>query len=172
MAKALGNSPTLQQLNEPFDFEIRDLTTGLRDVGGLRANQTADPAAIGLAMLRTSQENARLEAETAENLAKAGGLGADDAGNAKRAELAAANIQNIAALGKNKLALDEGRRALEKLANDGTKAANALAKIQEQQQKVEGFGNFLEKVFTSNFDELFQMNRESAAFAAAQVQGP
>jgi TP901 family phage tail tape measure protein len=172
LAKALGNSPTLQQLNEPFEFEIKDLTKGLRDVGGLRANQAMDPAAIGLAMMRTSQENARLEAENAANLEKASGLGSDAAGNRQRADIAAANLSNVAALGKNKLALDEGRQALEKLANDGTKAANALAKIQEEQQKVEGFGNFLEKVFTSSFDELFQMNRESAAFAAAQVQGP
>jgi TP901 family phage tail tape measure protein len=172
LAKALGNSPTLRQLNEPFEFEIKDLTKGLRDVGGLRANQAMDPAAIGLAMMRTSQENARLEAENAANLEKASGLGADEAGNRQRADIAAANLNNVAALGKNKLALDEGRQALEKLANDGTKAANALAKIQEEQQKVEGFGNFLEKVFTSSFDELFQMNRESAAFAAAQAQGP
>jgi TP901 family phage tail tape measure protein len=172
LAKALGNSPTLRQLNEPFEFEIKDLTKGLRDVGGLRANQAMDPAAIGLAMMRTSQENARLEAENAANLEKASGLGSDAAGNRQRADIAAANLSNVAALGKNKLALDEGRQALERLANDGTKAANALAKIQEEQQKVEGFGNFLEKVFTSSFDELFQMNRESAAFAAAQAQGP
>jgi TP901 family phage tail tape measure protein len=172
LAKALGNSPTLQQLNEPFEFEIKDLTKGLRDVGGLRANQAMDPAAIGLAMMRTSQENARLEAENAANLEKASGLGADEAGNRQRADIAAANLNNVAALGKNKLALDEGRQALERLANDGTKAANALAKIQEEQQKVEGFGNFLQKIATSDFDELFQMNRESSALAAARERGP
>jgi TP901 family phage tail tape measure protein len=172
LAKALGNSPTLQQLNEPFEFEIKDLTRGLRDVGGLTANQAMDPAAIGLAMMRTSKENARLEAENAANLEKASGLGADEAGNRQRAELAAANLNNVAALGKNKLALDEGRQALEKLANDGTKAANALAKIQEEQQKVEGFGNFLQKIATADFDQLFQMNRESSALAAARESGP
>ena len=172
LAKALGNSPTLQQLNEPFDFEIRDLTRGLRDVGGLRGNQATDPAAIGSAILRLGRQNVDLEKAVKEGLKQGAGLGADQAGNAGRAQIAAETLKNINLLGKNNLALEEGRTALEKLANDGSKAANALAKIQEEQQKVEGFGNFLEKVFTSSFDELFQMNREASAFVAAQTQGP
>jgi hypothetical protein len=81
-------------------------------------------------------------------------------------------MRNIEAMGSLSVAAAEGRQALEKLANDGTKAANALAKIQEEQQAVEGFGNFAEKVFTAEPEELATMELQARGLRAAQVSGP
>ena len=161
LAKALGNSPTLEQLNQPFDFEIQDLTKGLVPGG------TSDPAAIAAGIAAKTAENKQLQ-EANTNLGNVGMTGASgDAG----AKLLSEQQKNIAAMGANSVAINEGRQALEKLANDGTKAANALAKIEEQQRQIEGLGNRFEKIFTSSPEELFKMNRQSDALALAQTAG-
>jgi hypothetical protein len=161
LAKALGNSPTLQQLNEPFDFEVRNLTQGLVPGG------TTDPTAIANGIVAATAQNQQLQAAnvTLGNVGMAGG--GPDAG----AQLLAEQQKNIAAIGANNVAINEGRQALEKLANDGTKAANALSKIQEQQRQIEGIGNRFEKIFTSGPEELFKMNRQSAALELAKTAG-
>lgn len=163
LAKALGNTPTLQQLNEPFDFEIRDLTKGLVPGG------TTDPAAIAAGITAKTEQNQALQKANA-NIQNQGMAGATP-GQAG-AQLLAEQQKNIAAMGANSVAINEGRQALEKLANDGTKAANALAKIEEQQRQIEGLGNRFEKIFTAGPEELFKMERQSAALGAAQVAGP
>ena len=161
LAKALGNSPTLEQLNQPFDFEIQDLTKGLVPGG------TSDPAAIAAGITAKTAENQQLQAANA-NLGNVGMTGASgDAG----AKLLSEQQKNIAAMGANSVAINEGRQALEKLANDGTKAANALGKIEEQQRQVEGLANRFEKIFTSSPEELFKMNRQSDALSLAQTAG-
>jgi len=163
LAKALGNSPTLAQLNEPFDFEIRDLTKGLV------AGGTTDPAAIAAGIVAKTEQNQALE-QANKNIQNRGMTGATS-GEAG-AKLLAEQQKNIAAMGANSVAINEGRQALERLASDGTKAANALAKIEEQQRQIEGLGNRFEKIFTASPEELFKMNKQSAALQAAQVAGP
>ena len=162
LAKALGNSPTLAQLNEPFDFEIKDLTKGLV------AGGTTDPAAIAAGIVAKTEQNQALQ-ESKTQIGNEGmqGVTAGDQG----ATLLKENQALDAAIGSNVIAINEGRQALEKLANDGTKAANALAKIEEQQRQIEGLGNRFEKIFTSGPEELFKMNKQSAALEAAQVAG-
>lgn len=163
LAKALGNSPTLAQLNEPFDFEIRDLTKGLV------AGGTTDPAAIAAGIVAKTEQNQKLE-QANKDIQNRGMTGATS-GEAG-AKLLAEQQKNIAAMGANSVAINEGRQALERLASDGTKAANALAKIEEQQRQIEGLGNRFEKIFTASPEELFKMNKQSAALQAAQVAGP
>ena len=163
LAKALGNSPTLAQLNEPFDFEIRDLTKGLV------AGGTTDPAAIAAGIVAKTEQNQKLE-QVNKDIQNRGMTGATS-GEAG-AKLLAEQQKNIAAMGANSVAINEGRQALERLASDGTKAANALAKIEEQQRQIEGLGNRFEKIFTASPEELFKMNKQSAALQAAQVAGP
>jgi hypothetical protein len=161
LARALGNSPTLQQLNEPFDFEVRDLTKGLVPGG------TTDPTEIANGIMAATAQNKQLQ-EANANLGNVGMGGATgDAG----AQLLAEQQKNIAAMGANSVAINEGRQALEKLANDGTKAANALGKIEEQQRQIEGLGNRFEKIFTASPEELFKMNRQSDALSLAQTAG-
>lgn len=163
LAKALGNSPTLAQLNEPFDFEIRDLTKGLA------AGGTTDPAVIAAGIVAKTEQNQKLE-QANKDIQNRGMTGATS-GEAG-AKLLAEQQKNIAAMGANSVAINEGRQALERLASDGTKAANALAKIEEQQRQIEGLGNRFEKIFTASPEELFKMNKQSAALQAAQVAGP
>lgn len=163
LAKALGNSPTLAQLNEPFDFEIKDLTKGLV------AGGTTDPAAIAAGIVAKTEQNQALE-QANKDIQNRGMTGATS-GEAG-AKLLAEQQKNIAAMGANSVAINEGRQALERLASDGTKAANALAKIEEQQRQIEGLGNRFEKIFTASPEELFKMNKQSAALQAAQVAGP
>lgn len=160
LAKALGNSPTLAQLNEPFDFEIKDLTKGLVPGG------TTDPAQIAAGIVATTAQNEQLQAA---NAGLNSNTGTDGQG---AADLLAKQQANAAAIGANNIAINEGRQALEKLANDGTKAANALAKIEEQQRQIEGLGNRFEKIFTGSSEELFNMNRNSVALQAANQAGP
>lgn len=162
LAKALGNSPTLEQLNQPFDFEIRDLTKGLVPGG------TTDPAQIAAGIVSATAQNEQLAQANAN-------IGNQGMANATSGEAGAAMLaeqqKNIAAMGANSVAINEGRQALEKLANDGTKAANALAKIEEQQRQIEGLGNRFEKIFTATPEELFKMNTQSLALEAAQTAG-
>lgn len=162
LSRALGNSPTLAQLNEPFDFEVRDLTKGLVPGG------TTDPAQIAAGIVAKTEENKTLE-EAKKAIGNEGmqGVSAADQG----AELLAKNQELGSAIGSNVVAINEGRQALEKLANDGSKAANALAKIEEQQRQIEGLGNRFEKIFTASPEELFKMNKQSAALSAAQQGG-
>jgi hypothetical protein len=163
LAKALGNSPTLQQLNEPIDFEIKDLTKGLV------AGGTTDPTAIANGILAATEQNRKLEeAKTTVGNEGMQGVTRQDQG----AVLLAKTQELDSAIGNNVVSINEGRQALERLANDGTKAANALAKIEEQQRQIEGLGNRFEKIFTSTPEELFKMNKQSAALQAAGTAGP
>ena len=164
LAKALGNSPTLQQLNQPFDFEIKDLTKGLVASGNIMPGQEMDPAAISRGIQTATEQNQQLQQSNIELQNTGAGTSSADT---------LAEIQkNNAAMGANSVAINEGRQALEKLANDGTRAANALSKIQEQQKQVEGFGDRIQKIATASPEELFQMNKNTAALQAAQASGP
>lgn len=156
LAKALGKSPTLAQLNEPVDFEIKDLTKGLTPGG------TTDPAAIAAGIMQKEKQKTQLEADK-KKFVETNGMGSESL----------AGYQELdAAIGENVVAINEGRQALERLASDGTKAANALSKIEEQQRQVEGLGNTFEKIFTSGPEELFKMQTNNAALQKAQEGTP
>ncbi|NDB59471.1 hypothetical protein EB001_13620, partial [bacterium] len=156
LSKALGNSPTLAQLNEPLDFEIKDLTKGLTPGG------TTDPTAIAAGIMEKEKQKTDLEAQK-KQLVDTGGAGVQSLSKYQELD---------AAIGDNIVSINEGRQALEKLANDGSKAANALAKIEEQQRQIEGLGNTFEKILTSGPEELFKQQMNSNALQQAQQGGP
>jgi hypothetical protein len=163
LARALGRSPTLRELNQPFDFEIKDLTKRLIPGG------TTDPTEIANGIIAATRQNTQLEAANVA-LGTTGMQGAVGANSG--AELLKEQQANIAAIGANNVAINQSRQALERLANDGTKAANALSKIQEEQQALEGFAAFAQNVFTAEPQQLAKMEIEAAALNAAQAAGP
>jgi hypothetical protein len=150
LASALGRAPTLNELNQPFDQEVKSMTSGLV------AGGTTDPAAISAAMT-TAQQNANDIQQRLDNPMTAY-AGMDEA---QRNE---AIKNDIAALGKQKRALDNGSKALEKLANDGTKAANALGKIKERQQLADNARGVARKLLTSDSGELMDFERQMSAY--------
>lgn len=172
LAKALGRSPTLEELNKPFDVEIGSLTSKLVGTGDLAAGQASDPMAIANAITSAEKRKAEIEKTNPDLFAAGAGIPAGAAGDPMREQLNQAQLANIQAVGELTVASNEGRQALEKLANDGSKAANALAKIQEEQQAMEGFGNFAQKVFTAEPEELAKMEINAAALNASQNAGP
>jgi len=172
LAKALGRSPTLEELNKPFDVEVASLTSGLVESGDLAAGAASDPAAIAAAITSAEKRKRAIENASPELTAAGANIPAGPAGDPLRQQLNQAQLENIQAVGELTVASAEGRQALEKLANDGTKAANALGKIQEQQQAIEGFADFAQKVFTAEPQELAKMELQAVALNAAQVSGP
>jgi hypothetical protein len=150
LASALGRAPTLEELNQPFDNEVRDMTKGLVPGG------TTDPAQI-VAGMNAAQNNADSIQSRLDNVGTAYG-GMDEK---QRAE---AIKNDIAALGKQKKALNDGSKALEKLANDGTKAANALSKIKDRQQLADNGRSLARRLLTSDGGELMDFNRQMSAY--------
>ena len=151
LAKALGRSPTLKELNNPIDTEIKGLTQSVIPGG------TTDPAKIAAELQNIDKSiaagEARLKNPTLETY-----------GAKNQAELDDAIGKDIQALGKQKKALNDGTKALEKLANDGTKAANALSKIQARQQTSQNAVNIAQKLLTSDETELADFTRQMQAY--------
>ena len=154
LAEALGNTTSLAQQNAPFENEVKRLSGGSTDPNQIFALKQA-------AVVERDKAKGNLK-ENEDALSR-------DPANAKLQE---EYKQSITSLEQQNIKINNANKALELLASDGSAAANALSKIQEQQRKVEGFGNFLEKVATADFDQLVQMRRESAALIVAQNSGP
>ena len=159
LAKALGRNLSLDELNKPFETEIGSLTQGLSNIGVLDAGQAMDPAAIAAGIQAAAARNVELEASN-KQLQGEFGAATDDG---QRQALNQAQLDNIEALGQNKRAIEEGQAALQKLANDGSRAANALAKIQEEQKRLEAFGSALDNALTASPEELAKMNYNTDA---------
>lgn len=172
LAKALGRSPTLEELNKPFDVEVGNLTGKLVESGDLAAGAASDPMAIAAAISSAERRKQDIEQNAPGLTGAAANIPGGEAGDPLRQELNQAQIDNISAIGDLTIASAEGRQALEKLATDGTKAANALAKIQEEQQALEGFAAFAQNVFTAEPQELAKMELQATALNAAQASGP
>jgi len=159
LAEALGNTTSLAEQNAPFENQVKGLSKGVI------AGGSTDPNKIFGAMQEAIAERGRMQENVKQNAAA---LSKDPA----NLELQKQYTDSAKALETQNIKINNANKSLELLANDGTAAANALGKIQEQQRQVEGFGNFLEKVATADFDQLFQMRRESAALVVAENSGP
>jgi hypothetical protein len=149
LATALGNSPTLDQLNSAFDTEVRSMTSSLVPGG------TTNPAEISAA-----QNNARAQiAEIQSRLDTK-----DTSYTGTEDEKIAAMSSDVEALNKQKKALNDGNKALEKLANSGEKASNALSKIKERQQLADNGRSLARRLLTSDGGELMDFNRQMSAY--------
>jgi hypothetical protein len=154
LARALGNSPTLAQLNKPIDDNIRSITAQ----NGLIPGGSTDPQAIFNAMQR-GRANADMLQERINNTRSQIGLpGANNAALNQSIE------DQTRALNKQKAALNDGNRALKELAQDGSKAANALSKIQDRRQQAQAVSDLTRRVLTSDNDELNQLNKGLSAY--------
>lgn len=151
LAKALGRSPTLKELNNPIDTEIKGLTQSVVPGG------TTDPTKITAELQNIDKSIAAGEARLRNPTMETYGV-------KNQAELDDAIGKDIQALGKQKKALNDGTKALEKLANDGTKAANALSKIQARQQTSQNAVNIAQKLLTSDETELADFTRQMQAY--------
>jgi hypothetical protein len=150
----------VEQLNKPFDVEVASLTSGLVDSGDLAAGAASDPMAIADALISNQKRRNELQQTSTELKTAAGNIPAGEAGDPLRAQLNSEQMRNIEAMGSLSVAAAEGRQALEKLANDGTKAANALAKIQEEQQAIEKINSSLLFLRDKPIDRFVEMDQE------------
>jgi hypothetical protein len=149
LAQALGKSPTLAELNNPVDVEMRSMTKSLIPGG------STDPTQIGNAMMAGAKNKEVLQ----------GRLNNPANYDVKtEAERTAAIKKDTEALAKQNKALNDGHKALEKLATDGTKAANALSKIQERKQLAENGRSLSRKLLTSDSSELADFSRQMGAY--------
>ena len=172
LAQALGKNLTLDELNKPFDAEIKNLTGGLVATGDLNAQNANDPQSIVNAIIAADKRKQQLENQQPNIRDAAANVQAGEEGAAAADKLTQAQIDNIESVRDLTIASNEGRQALEKLANDGSRAANALSKIQEEQKRAEGFGNVLEKIATADFNQQTQMLKQLQALQIASSSGP
>ena len=158
LKQTLGRSLSLQEQNVPFEANIRGLTAGVVRGG------TTDPAAIGQGIDRLIQENQRVEARIAElqgSLGTPGGSGYQAGLN---------EIERLQqGIVKNNVAINNGTKALQSLADGAGRAQRALNKIQEQQQKAEAFGAGVEGFLTATPDQAFEMNKQLEALLTGQA---
>jgi TP901 family phage tail tape measure protein len=158
LKKTLGGTLSLDELTSSFDTEIKSLTSGLVDGG------TTDPQEIAR-RLQEKEEQKRVLQEAVSN--KALEIAAPE--NAvNRDKLLAEQNDLIAQQRELSRSINEGSTALDRLANDGTKAAAALSKIQEGRQRSEAAGNLLEKIFTGSAADVNNMVINNAALQASQ----
>jgi hypothetical protein len=164
LAQALGKNPTLKEMNKAFDTEVTSLTSGLVGTGDLSQDQAADPFAIARGINEASIRNEKLRLDNVGLQNSAGSLtdSADD--QEARKQITADYAKNTELMGKNNVAIEESREALEKLANDGSKAANALSKIQERRQLADNARGLARRLLTSDSGELADISRQGKAF--------
>jgi TP901 family phage tail tape measure protein len=150
LQKALGRSLSLEQLNRPFQQNIRGLTSGLV------AGGTTDVGLISQQLDRLGQSNIGIE-KTIERLK--GGINEQ---NVEQTNLAIRAQQE--ALARNKLAINQGTKALQELASNGDAASNALSKIQELQQRAGAFGGLVRGLLTGSPEERTTIAEQARAF--------
>lgn len=151
--KVLGKGLSLDRLNEPFRAEIEAMTAPSN--GGVG---TTDPVTIA-----DNIRNARKQEEELRKQRDAlSGVEPSDRDKNKSALEAVVKAQEE--VGR---ASRDAYAALEKLATNGSNAANVLAKIDERRQIGKNAGSFLEKVFTQTGEEAFNMIQSFNAFQDA-----
>lgn len=155
LAETLGKTLSLAEQNAPQQQRILGLTGGAR-VGGVFQGGSTDPNKIFATMTAAIAE---LGQAGTENKPATGMYAELDKVKGTPAE-----AEQLALIAKQNNAINNSRKALEELANDGSAAANALKGLQEQQKVAAGSVNFLQKVLTSDAAELDKMNKGLAAY--------
>ncbi|NCX38335.1 MAG: hypothetical protein EBX11_07800, partial [Actinobacteria bacterium] len=124
LQKALGQSVSLEEINKPFETEVKSLTGG-----------TLDPVAINRGIIESREKLRQLENERA--------LLAIQPESERREKALAANDESTR---KYKLSIDKADKALKMLAENGSTAANALQKLSENQGRAKAFSNTLSDI--------------------------
>jgi hypothetical protein len=151
LQRTLGRSLSLEQEGQPLEQNVRGLTSGLVRGG------TTNVDVIGQQLDRLAQENIARE-QRIKNLREANPN--EQTNVALQAELQA--------LAKNKLAINQGTKALQELAAGGGLAAAALNKISELQQRAGAFGGLVRGLVTADSAERNSFAQQAGAFGLGQ----
>jgi TP901 family phage tail tape measure protein len=150
LKQALGKRTTLGEETAGFDAGIRELTT-IRGAGGVPLMQgTTDPAALQRRSEAAQQELNRLTQE--QQAAGAGGFG---------------DKQRDTAMKMQTEIIKKSNEALKKLAEDGSRAAAALGKVQELSQVRQARRGGIMKLL-SNMDNPEAMMEQGRIMGATQ----
>ena len=152
LQQALGRPASLEQMNAGFEAGVREISTVTDQGGNVVAPGTLDPAEL---QRRSEEAQAELKKLTEQQQAEAFGGDNEALGNAIKTQTDIVNQSN---------------EALRRLAEDGSRAANALSKIQELRQVRENRkGGILEVIRNQdNPDFLRGLQRQAGAVARVQ----
>ena len=150
LAQALRKSISLSDLDKPLTSRITKLSSGVVEGG------STDPKAIFTGMMAAINNQPKQQ----EELEKRKRAFSQDNTDANRMAVE----QQMRNMAQQNVAINNSRKALEELANDSSAASEALRGLQEQQQIASGSVNFMQKVLTSDADELQQINKGLAAY--------
>jgi TP901 family phage tail tape measure protein len=152
LRRTLGQQISPAQENAPFEQNVRGLT------GSLIRGGTTDPALIGQRIDALRQENVQREQRVAK-------LQAGPQSNATARAIEAEQE----AMRKNKVAINEGTKAIELLADNSAAAANALNRIQVKQQQAKSFVELVKNLYSASPEERLQTNRQLSAFQSGRA---
>lgn len=151
LKRTLGKTISLQEMNAPFEANIKALTSNVVPGG------TTDPNAIYNAIVDAQKEAKKLEQDR-KSLTK------DSDEKALKA--------NADALNNNRLKLNNATNALKILADNGVRTANVLSKIQEKSQRLAAVADSIENILTATPDDLAKFNEQAQAFVESTTAGP
>lgn len=151
LKETLGQTVTTEERNAAVDMEVRALTSTNVIPGG-----TTDPEQIFQQLMSgvAAQEDQKKELDRRQQVFASSPT---DENKAKVAE-------QLQAMAKQNVAVNNTRKALEQLANDGRKAANALKDLQELGRISEGATNFTRNVLTAGPEEQAKIAKQLDAF--------
>jgi len=155
LARTLGKELSLDQMNAPENQTIRSMTSGIIPGG------TLDPRQLGEAIRSNQATMAADEARLASLMAQ----GPESGEQADIDKYLRQVNDSTASLQKNKLAQAEATKALKLMADSGQAASNALEVMNRRAVATTAGANMLEKILTSDPEQLFDMQGQ---FAAAQ----
>jgi hypothetical protein len=162
LKRALGQNVSANEMAAPAEQEIRSLTGGLIQGGSLDSRQ------IGQAIEQQAAANSQLEQSIRERESTAGAAMAGADPRAAQEFEDALNADRMALM-NNKKAVAEATMGLKKLAEDGSRAAAALAAIQNAQQAATKGVEFFRKVLTASPEEMMNINRDLEAATLVQT---
>ena len=156
LANALGQTRSLEEMNASSDAYVQER------FGNVTNNGELDPAQL-MSIIRdnTGEEGGLVEAQAAVKAAQDALASAE--GPDKQAA-AAALLEAEDAYAALSQKVSDASSALEYLANDTTKAANALQKIQMQERIATSAMDLTRKAMTATGPELGQMTAAATAF--------
>jgi TP901 family phage tail tape measure protein len=149
LRKALGQRVSFQDNNRAFTEEIRSLTRNIVPGG------TTDPRLIG-EFIRAESERRRQDVEA--NSGVLPGAGGTDAAVKSAKELALRQAESARKT-------NDASQALQRLADSGDLAASALEELRENQRLSSASGDYLQRVLTSDADQLREMNKDLNAYS-------
>ncbi len=155
LSQTLGESLSLNELNAPADTRIRTLTnSSVRPGGSLDPSQISqDLQALVGQREQSAKKIADAEAKRMAATTDAGKAEAEKIAKAERERQAKLNVQ-----------INNTQKALEELANDSSRASNALQKLQDYRATTKAGVNLTQEILTADPDKLRDINKQLVAY--------